>query len=199
MIRPLLLLMTLVAALVMEISAMAVLWPSGTNDRVLYVGLLQHAAASLLLTLACWHFMPEKFRHPRWPISLLLFNFAFFMPVLGMFGMYAAVLVSAFRRREKISYPFARLILPEFVLSLREPEMKFSQGGIKSRLGHSAIPTPQRLQSLLALQGIPARVSSPCCKTCSAMLRTTSALSLTACLIAARKRSPHRYNANSST
>jgi hypothetical protein len=51
--------------------------------------------------------------------------------------------------------------MPEYVLSMRETEIKFSQGGIKSRLAHSATPTPQRLQSLLALQGIPARVSSP--------------------------------------
>jgi hypothetical protein len=51
--------------------------------------------------------------------------------------------------------------MPEFVLSLRETEIKFSQGGIKSRLAHSSTPTSQRLQSLLALQGIPARVSSP--------------------------------------
>jgi hypothetical protein len=81
--------------------------------------------------------------------------------VLGLPGVFVAVLISGYRRRTATLHPFASLVMPEFVLSLREPEIKFSQGGIKSRLAHSTMPTPQRLQSLLALQGIPARVSSP--------------------------------------
>ena len=148
-------------ALALEIAALAVLFKGGSSDWILLRYMLQHAVASLLLAITGWYYMPEKFRSPRFQVTLLLFNFSFFIPVLGLPGAFAAVLISGYRRRSKVVHPFAKLILPEFVLSLREPEMKFSQGGIKSRLTHSSIPTPQRLQSLLALQGIPAKVSSP--------------------------------------
>ena len=94
-------------------------------------------------------------------IQLLLFNFAFFIPLLGLPAIFSAVYISAYRRRSSIHHPFGKVVMPEFVLSMRETDIKFSQGGIKSRLSQTATPTPQRLQSLLALQGIPARVSSP--------------------------------------
>ena len=148
-------------ALLLEISALNTILAKGSSDWLLFTFLLQHAVASLLLAVSGWYFFPAKFRQPRLPIILLLFNFSFFIPLLGLAGILFAVLISGFRRRAKILHPFASLVMPEFVLSLRETEIKFSQGGIKSRLAHSATPTPQRLQSLLALQGIPARVSSP--------------------------------------
>lgn len=131
------------------------------NDLTLVLFLLLHALASTFLAFSAWYFLPQKFRQPRVPITLLLFNFSLFIPLLGLIGVYLAGVLSTYRRRQKISLPFASLVLPEFVLSLRETVIKFSQGGIKSRLAHSSIPTPQRLQSLLALQGIPARISSP--------------------------------------
>jgi hypothetical protein len=148
-------------ALALEISGLVTVLKNGNSDWILFLYLLQHIASSLLLAVGGWYFMPDKYRYPRFPVTLLLFNFSFFIPVLGLPGVFVAVLISGYRRRSKIEHPFSRLVLPEFVLSLREPEMKFSQGGIKSRLTHSSIPTPQRLQSLLALQGIPARISSP--------------------------------------
>ena len=148
--------------LALEIFALLALVLNGYNsDWTFVLFLLLHAAGSALLAVAGWYFLPQKFCQPRLPITLLLFNFAFFLPLLGLPGIYLAVVLSGYRRRQKISHPFASLVLPEFVLSLRETTIKFSQGGIKSRLAHSSIPTPQRLQSLLALQGIPARVSSP--------------------------------------
>ena len=148
--------------LALEIFAISALFLNGHNsDWTLVLFLLLHAAGSGLLAAAGWYFLPQKFRRPRLPVTLLLFNFSFFMPLLGLPGVYLAAVLSGYRRRQKVSHPFASLVLPEFVLSLRESTIKFSQGGIKSRLAHSTIPTPQRLQSLLALQGIPARVSSP--------------------------------------
>ncbi len=161
MIKALLVTLVLIFALVLEISALTLLWLGSTQDQVLLDFLMQHAAASVLLVGGGWYFMPKKFRHPRWPMLLLLFNVVFFMPVLGGIGIFVAGWIAGYRRRDKILHPFSKLVLPEFVLSLREPEMKFSQGEIKSRLAHASIPTARRLQSLLALQGIPARVSSP--------------------------------------
>lgn len=148
-------------ALMLELTGVTTAWKSGSSDGTLLMYLFQHALASLLLAVACWYFLSGNYRQPRWLITLLFFNFAFFIPVLGLPGVFVAMFIAGYRRRARVSQPFTNLVMPEFVLSLRESEIRFSQGGIKSRLAHSSIPTQQRLQSLLALQGIPARVSSP--------------------------------------
>ncbi|MGV8934162.1 MAG: tetratricopeptide repeat protein [Gallionellaceae bacterium] len=151
----------IVAAIVLEITSIATVILQGDNDSVLIVFLLQHAASSAFLSVFVWNIIPDKYKHPQWQIILLLFNFSFFIPLLGLIGMLTAVLMSLYKRRVTVQHPFATLVLPEFVLSLREPDNHFSQGGIKSRLAHTTISTPKRLQSLLALQGMPARISSP--------------------------------------
>lgn len=161
MIKNVLSVLSLLLGLVLEMFALAPLWSSATQNQVLYSFLIEHLISSMLLAGGIWLLLPTKYSYPRVPMLLLLFNVAFFMPVLGICGVFAAVVLASFRRRKKITYPFASLILPEFVLSLREPDVKFSQGEIKSRLRNVTIPTAQRLQSLLSLQGIPARVSSP--------------------------------------
>lgn len=149
-------------ALVFEMSAIVteVIF-GGTGDRMLLLFLLQHGIASLILAFFVRNLLPKKYRKPKLPILILLFNFSFFIPLLGLIGILTAVVISGLRRRAVVSRPFTNLVLPEFVLSLREPEGRFSQGGIKSRLSQAGIPAPQRLQSLLALQGMPARISSP--------------------------------------
>lgn len=148
-------------ALVLEAAGLGAVAHFGGSGWLSPLFLLLHAMASILLALLAWHFLAAGFREPRWAVTLLLFNFAFFIPLLGIVGMLAAVVLASLRRREVVRLPFVGMKLPEFVLSLRDPEIKYSQGGIKSRLMQSAIPTPQRLQSLLALQGMPPRVSSP--------------------------------------
>lgn len=149
------------AALALETSSLATALLRESSDWTLFLLLLQHAGASALLALFVWRFLPAHFRNPRLQVLALLFNFSFFIPVLGLLGMLVALFVSAYWRRAVVVQPFATLKLPEFVLSLHETDTKFSQGGIKSLLAQPAIATPQRLQALLALQGIPTRVSSP--------------------------------------
>lgn len=161
MLRKWLTVVALCAALIVEFSAVEALLASHAGDRALLWFLLQHALASVVLTGVGWFLVPSGYRQPRWAVLASLFNFSFFMSALGLLGLYVAVRIATYRRRSVVYHPFEKKAVPEFVLSLREPDMKFSQGQIKSRLAQSAIPVPQRLQSLLALQGIPARVSSP--------------------------------------
>ena len=153
----------LLAALGLEASAIvtAVAFMDASSGKILLMFLFMHATASLLLAQFVVNVLPEKYRQPRLPILALLFNFSFFIPLLGLIGMLTAVVVAGYRRHIVVTQPFTNLVLPEFVLTLREPEGKFSQGGIRSRLVHSNLSTPERLQSLLALQGMPSRISSP--------------------------------------
>ncbi len=151
----------IIFALGADLSSLSQAMLNGRSDEALALFLIVHAAACGALTVLVWHRMPQKFRQPRAPVMLLLFNFCFFVPVLGLPGLLAATFVANFRRRPVAAPAFAALTVPEFVISRREQDPKFSQQGIKSRLERSSIPAPQRLQSLLALQGVPPRISSP--------------------------------------
>jgi hypothetical protein len=154
-------LLCIVAALALEVASWTMILAKDHSDLTLFLYLIFHTATSLILAVSGWYLLPEKYRQPRKMIVLLLFNFSFFIPLLGLPSVYIAVLISGYRRHTKTQQPFAHLVMPEFVLSLRDPEIRYSQGGVRSRLSQANIPTPQRLQSLLALQGMPARVSSP--------------------------------------
>ena len=72
----------IVLALMLELSGMAAILKNGSSDWSLFVYLLLHAVASFLLAVAGWYFLTGKYRQPRWLITLLLFNFAFFIPFL---------------------------------------------------------------------------------------------------------------------
>ncbi len=151
----------LATAFLLEISSLEYLFRTQSGDDLLAWCLLLHGAGSALQAAFIWPFVPQTFRQPKLPMLALLFNFAFFMPLIGLLGVVIAFMIANFRRRAVLRHPFASLPLPEYVLNMRETDHQFSQGGIKSRLAQTSIPTPKRLQSLLALQGMPARVSSP--------------------------------------
>ena len=161
MIRAITYAMVGVAVVLLEASALATVLVGGHGDWTLALFLFQHAAASALLALFVRRFLPQKYRHPRWLILALLFNFAFFTPVLGLLGMLAAAFLSSYRLRIAVAQPFTSVKLPEFELSQHETDAKFSQGGIKARLAEFSLPVSQRLEALLALQDMPAHVSSP--------------------------------------
>lgn len=151
----------LLVAAALEISSVSTALLDGSGEGVFVLLLAKHAVASVIFASLVWSYMPHKFRYPRAQVMLLLFNFCFYIPVLGLAGMLAAVYISGFRRRVAVAQPFAYIATPEFMPSLREPDIAVSHVGIKSRLEHSSLPASERLQSLLALQAVPPRVSSP--------------------------------------
>lgn len=154
--------MALILVSALEIFDILMLWEYARSNHTLLMHLLQRAATSLLLAMIGHYFLCKGQGKPkRWLITLLLFNFIFFIPLLGAFSVLLVALVAAWPRRPQIRSPFASLVMPEFALSMREAAIHFSQGGIRSTLTQASIPAPKRLQSLLALQGMPSRISSP--------------------------------------
>lgn len=151
----------LAVGLALDGNALFELLLNGGGERPWGLPLAQHTAASVWLAVCLWYWLPENLRRQSPGATPLLFNFAFLIPVAGILGILAALLASRYRRRRVVSQPFASVVLPEFVLSLREPEGNFNQSGIRSRLAHPSIPAAQRLRSMLALQGMPPRISNP--------------------------------------
>lgn len=149
------------AAISLEISAVASLFLTENGTALLLWFLFLHGLASLVLALAVWHFLPAYYRVPRHLALWLLFDFSFFIPVLGLIGLMVAVMISIYWPHLTAYRPFGNVSLPEFDLSLHQTSSQFGQGGIKSRLTHTGISTDRRLAALLALDGVPARISSP--------------------------------------
>ena len=94
------------AGLALEISSISIVLRNASSELAWLMFLMQHATASVLLTAFTWHSMPVKFRYPRAQVLLLLFNFSFFMPFLGLLGVLLAALLSGYRRRVVTSQPF---------------------------------------------------------------------------------------------
>ncbi|TAN73698.1 MAG: hypothetical protein EPN14_09685 [Gallionella sp.] len=149
------------AAILLEASAVAALFLAENGLALLLWFLLLHGLASLALALSAWHYLPAYYRATRRLTLWLLFNFSFFVPVLGPVGLIVAALVSVYWPHLIAYRPFGNVSLPEFDLSLHHASPQFGQGGIKSRLANTVIPTDRRLQALLSLGDVPAHIASP--------------------------------------
>jgi hypothetical protein len=122
-----------------------------------------HGLASLLLAAFVSAALPPRLRKPAAPVIVLLFGFSFFIPILGLIGQVIAVLVARFLPRIVPELPYAEIPPIEFEFPPREirERTKYGEGGLTSRLKDAGVPKEARFKSLLALQGMPARIANP--------------------------------------
>lgn len=151
-------------ALGLEIFAVFWLMPlkEGSPNNLLGF-LVVHGLASLCLAAFVSAALPPRLRKPVGPVIVLLFGFSFFIPLLGLIGQVIAVLVARFLPRLVPDLPYAEIPPIEFEFPPREirERTKYGQGGLTSRLKDSGVPKEARFKSLLALQGMPARIANP--------------------------------------
>jgi polysaccharide biosynthesis protein PelE len=148
-------------AVALELSSLSTALLQETGTREFVVFLVQHAAASVMLATFVWYRMPHEFHRSRARITALLFNFSFFVPVLGLPAIGMAAFLGRIHRHSPVAQPFASVTEPEFIPARREPDGGFGQSAIKPRLKCASVPASQRLKSLLALQDVPPRIASP--------------------------------------
>jgi polysaccharide biosynthesis protein PelE len=151
-------------AVVLEVLAVFWLLPlEAVNVWNLLHFLLLHGAASLFLAAFVTIAMPPHFRTPPAGIIVLFFAFSFFVPVLGLLGLIGAVLVARYLPRLIPHLPYGEIAPVEFEFPPREirERTRYSPGGLPSRLRDQGIPKETRFRTLLALQGMPARIANP--------------------------------------
>jgi len=151
-------------ALALEVFAVFWLMPLKEGSPHNLLGfLVVHGLASLLLAAFVSAALPPRLRKPAGPVIMLLFGFSFFIPILGLIGQVIAVLVARFLPRIVPELPYAEIPPIEFEFPPREirERTKYGQGGLTSRLKDSGVPKEARFKSLLALQGMPARIANP--------------------------------------
>jgi hypothetical protein len=151
-------------AVVLEIVAVLFLTPLNEGSPTNLLGfLLVHGLASLCLAAFVGAALPPHFRRPVAPVIVLLFGFSFFIPVLGLLGQIAALLVARYLPRVIADLPYAEMPPIEFEFPPREmrERTRYSPGGLTSRLRDTGTPKEVRFKSLLALQGMPPRIANP--------------------------------------
>ena len=152
---------TTAAAAFLELAATYFLvdFVNGTAQVVVFLAL--HLVASILLASAVMPMLPERYREPRQWVTGLLFSFVFFMPLLGILGVLSAILITPLLSRVKQEEPFVGVRAPEYVLSIRDPEIQFRVAGLRATLLDPMLPSELRMRSLIALQNMPTRVAAP--------------------------------------
>jgi hypothetical protein len=153
-----------ILALVLEVLAVFWLAPLHEGSPYNLLGfLLVHGVACLFLAAFVSAALPVHLRRPVPAVILLLFGFSFFIPVLGLIGQVIAVLVARFLPRIVPELPYAEIPPIEFEFPPREirERTKYGQGGLTSRLKDAGVPKEARFKSLLALQGMPAKIANP--------------------------------------
>jgi len=151
-------------AIVLEVIAVWWLWPLAEANPINLLGFLAlHGLASLCLAAILTLALPPHMRRPAPAVITLLFGFSFFIPILGLIGMIVGALVSKFLPRLVPELPYAEIPPIEFEFPPREirERTKYGQGGLTSRLKDSGVPKETRFKSLLALQGMPPKISNP--------------------------------------
>ena len=153
-----------ILALILEVLAVFWLMPLREGSPYNLLGfLLVHGIASLLLAAFVSAALPPHLRRPVPAVIMLLFGFSFFIPILGLIGQVIAVLVARFLPRIVPELPYAEIPPIEFEFPPREirERTKYGQGGLTSRLKDAGVPKETRFKSLLALQGMPAKIANP--------------------------------------
>ena len=153
---------TAVTAVLLELSATYFLFfdfRNGTDQVLMFLG--THLVASVMLALSAYPVLPRHYRHPRTHVLALLFSFAFFIPLLGVLGVVIALFITALLPRATVHEPFQEVKPPEYVLSIRDPEIQFRPAGLRATLLDPTLPPEIRMRSLVALQNMPTRVAAP--------------------------------------
>jgi len=132
---------------------------NGTGEVLTFLAM--HLAASVLAAPAALLLFPAHYRTPRPQVLALLFSFAFFIPLLGILGLLAALAITRLLPLQRVSQPFAEVKPPEYVLSIRDPEIHFRAAGLRATLLDPALPVELRMRSLIALQNMPTRIAAP--------------------------------------
>lgn len=134
------------------------------SDAALASYLAMHLAASILLALFLFPFLPRRIAHPRWAAMLLIIACSYAIPVAGFVGVLAAFVILRVYRAQKARDDFETLQLPEFDQHQRVLRT-FRHTGMQSFLSNAEIPVPSRMRAMSALRYVSERTASPLLRT----------------------------------
>ena len=119
------------------------------------------AVAAALLAPMMRLLMPPEWRQPRGPVLLLLFCFAFFIPLFGIAGMLLTVLITLILPKRWQYRDFNEVEKLQFVPPSREAAGQLRISSLRTALLDPDAPAEVRLRSLVAMQTLPMRTIGP--------------------------------------
>jgi tetratricopeptide (TPR) repeat protein len=122
-----------------------------------YLGL--HALASVLVAVALLPLLPGNRRGSA--ALVYAFSINFFLPLVGVLGLLAAALLARFNLGPGIGRDFEVHASPTYDPRAEETAPVATRSGVRMRLANAALPTEGRLNALLTVQSMPARMSNP--------------------------------------
>ncbi len=136
-------------------------WPLSNSLATFFAIFMLHALCCAIIATMTYVMLPHKYRTPRLPVWLLIFNFAFVTPVLGPVSLLLVTQLTLRRLRSSTVMATPQsLDLPEYNLSSNKESTHSAQSAVRSRLT-SNVPDAIRMNSLITLQSIPSRVANP--------------------------------------
>lgn len=148
-------------ALAAELAALALLYIGSSDTALLYQFFLLHGMASAMAAPFVWAFLPPRYRQPRMAVLVLLFSVCFFIPVLGLGGFFAGVILSVWWPRLRRNQPFSEVRTPRFILQHGPQRLgNLRIGQVRNQLASNTVPLDLRMKALLALQEVPGRQAS---------------------------------------
>ncbi len=149
----------LLYAISAEAASLMLLLSEETSLAYFMLYLLAHGLASALMSVVAWSVLPARFRSPKLLSMVLIFGFAFFIPAIGLFTIIGGVIVGAWLPAVFRDRPFGLVNDPYYTPVQAATSSTFRQVDIKSLLSNPDSPDGLRLQGMLVLKDMPARVT----------------------------------------
>ncbi len=140
-------------SLSLEISSLTILFFTEDFQGKVFVVLLLHFFASILLSQIIWMILPKKYKEP-FPLSLIsLFIIVFATPLVSYLALLILYVVLKKQRPKKI-YPFKYLSIWKELEEIKIPKRKFGEAAIIELVRNTKIPVEKRLKAFIFLTEI---------------------------------------------
>lgn len=142
-----------------ELASLMLLLSKDTSLAHFILYLMAHGLASALMSVVAWGVLPARFRTPKILSLLLIFGFAFFIPAIGLFTLLGGVVVGIWLPVIFRDRPFLLVDEPYYTPVQAAAGSTFRQIDIHSLLSSPDSPDALRMQGMLVLKDMPARVT----------------------------------------
>ena len=149
----------LIVAVTAEVASLLLLLSNETSLLFFTLYLLVHGLASALVAMVVWSVIPARYQTPKVLSWLLIFCAAFFVPAIGMLTLLGGVLVGVWMPIIMRDSPFSLVPEPYYTPVNAASGSSFRQIDIQSLLSSQDSPDGLRMQGMLVLKDMPARVT----------------------------------------
>ena len=142
-----------------ETLALLALGANGPRAILIGAAIVMHAIASILIGIGGQARLPPALRTPPAGVIALLASIAFFVPILGVFAMLFAIVISSSLWKLGGDRPFVTVREPEFLVGRTRVTASFRSTNAREDLADKSMPEEMRLKALLSVQDMPGRVA----------------------------------------